>query len=395
MMQREVPAKFSLAPPMPLHKHDGDVALAGDRPRASRSRGGDTDLSDLALPPSPVPPPSPAANTRAVRPARADGGFYAALDLGTNNCRLLVGAPTPRGFRVVDSFSRIVRLGEGLVATGRLSEVAMNRAVEALSACADKLQRRPLRGFAAVATEACRRASNGAEFLRRVTRETGITPRVIGAREEAQLALASCAPLLTPGDRRAILFDIGGGSTEIAWVRLAPVGAGNPEPTLVGTISIPVGVVTLAERAGDSCFTRCGFEAVRDEVAAKLRDFDAVHCIGQEIRQGGVRLIGTSGTVTTLAGTVLDLPRYRRQWVDGVCLDAAEADQALEKLFAMGRAGLVDHPCIGPERADFVLPGCAVYAAIRQVWPVPWLTVADRGLREGMLMKLMQGDRRR
>lgn len=350
-------------------------------------------MPDLALPPDPDAVSTAALAAR--RQGRPEGAFYAALDLGTNNCRLLVGAPTPRGFRVVDSFSRIVRLGEGLVATGQLSDSAMDRALGALAACAEKLHRRPLRGFAAVATEACRRASNGAEFLRRVTRETGIAPRIIGAREEAQLALASCAPLLMPGDRRAILFDIGGGSTEIAWVRLAPVGADNPEPTLIGTISIPVGVVTLAERAGDSCFTRTGFEAVRDEVGTKLRDFDAVHCIGQEIHQGGVRLIGTSGTVTTLAGMVLDLPRYRRQWVDGVCLDSEEADQALEKLFAMGRAGLAEHPCIGPDRADFVLPGCAVYAAIRQVWPVRRLTVADRGLREGMLMKLMQGDRRR
>jgi exopolyphosphatase/guanosine-5'-triphosphate,3'-diphosphate pyrophosphatase len=326
------------------------------------------------------------------RAPRREVQYYAALDLGTNNCRLLIGAPTPGGFRVVDSFSRIVRLGEGLAATGRLGEAAMERAIAALAVCADKLARRPVRSFAAVATEACRQASNGREFLARVTQETGIAPRVIGGREEAQLALASCAPLLNQGDRRAILFDIGGGSTEITWVRLAPPGS-TAEPILSGTISIPVGVVTLAERAGESCFTREGFAAVRDEVAARLRAFDAVHCIGQEIRQGGVRLIGTSGTVTTLAGTVLDLPRYRRQWVDGVCLDAHEADEALEKLFAMGRAGLASHPCIGPERADFVLPGCAVYAAIRQVWPVDRLTVADRGLREGMLMRLIQADR--
>jgi len=328
--------------------------------------------------------------------AAARAHFYAALDLGTNNCRLLVGTPAPGGFRVVDSFSRIVRLGEGLSATGRLSDAAMDRAVEALTACADKLTRRPLRGFAAVATEACRRAANGREFLARVHAQTGIAPRIINAREEAQLAMASCAPLLRAGDRRAILFDIGGGSTEIAWMRAAGRGR---EPELAGTISIPVGVVTLSERPGDSCFTRAGFNAVRDEVAEKLRAFDAVHCISHEIRHGGaeqgVRLIGTSGTVTTLAGTVLDLPRYRRQWVDGVCLDALEADAALEKLFSMGREGLAAHPCIGPERADFVLPGCAVYAAIREVWPVPVLTVADRGLREGMLMRLMQADRPR
>jgi exopolyphosphatase/guanosine-5'-triphosphate,3'-diphosphate pyrophosphatase len=235
------------------------------------------------------------------RAPRREVQYYAALDLGTNNCRLLIGAPTPGGFRVVDSFSRIVRLGEGLAATGRLGEAAMERAIAALAACADKLARRPVRSFAAVATEACRQASNGREFLARVTQETGIAPRVIGGREEAQLALASCAPLLNQGDRRAILFDIGGGSTEITWVRLAAPGS-TAEPILSGTISIPVGVVTLAERAGESCFTREGFAAVRDEVAARLRAFDAVHCIGQEIRQGGVRLIGTSGTVTTLAG---------------------------------------------------------------------------------------------
>jgi exopolyphosphatase / guanosine-5'-triphosphate,3'-diphosphate pyrophosphatase len=333
-----------------------------------------------------------AAGSGFLSAPRAAPPAYAALDLGTNNCRLLVGTPVGGGFRVVDSFSRIVRLGEGLSASGRLCDAAMDRAVEALAACAEKLTRRPLRGFAAVATEACRRAANGREFLARVHRETGISPRIINAREEAQLAMASCAPLLREDDRRAILFDIGGGSTEIAWMRAPRRGR---EPELAGTISIPLGVVTLSEREGDSCFTRAGFDAVREEVAEKLRAFDAVHCITHEIRQGGVRLIGTSGTVTTLAGTVLDLPRYRRQWVDGVCLDAEDADAALEKLFAMGRDGLAQHPCIGPDRADFVLPGCAVYAAIREVWPVERLTVADRGLREGMLLRLMQADRPR
>ncbi|MCS6890682.1 MAG: Ppx/GppA family phosphatase [Rhodovarius sp.] len=332
--------------------------------------------------------PFPPAFLRA-RPARDQPPLYAALDLGTTNCRLLIGTPARGGgFRVIDSFSRTVRLGEGLAATNRLSEAAMQRALEALATCAAKLARRRLRGFSAVATEACRRAANGAEFLHRVQRETGIAPRIIGAREEAELAMTSCAPLLRPEDRRAILFDIGGGSTEIAWIRAI---GGRAE--LAGTISIPVGVVTLAERAGASCFTREGFAAVREEVAARLRSFDAVHCISQEIRQGGVRLIGTSGTVTTLAGTVLDLPRYRRQWVDGVLLRAEDADRALDRLFALGREGLARHPCIGPDRADFVLPGCAVYAAIREVWPVPVLTVADRGLREGMLLRMMQADR--
>ena len=321
-------------------------------------------------------------------------GAYAALDLGTNNCRLLLGTPTfgggPAGFRVIDSFSRIVRLGEGLGATGRLSEAAQDRALAALRSCAQKLARRPVRAMLAVATEACRRAENGPAFLARVEAETGLKLRIISAREEAELAMESCAPLLEAGDRRALLFDIGGGSTEIAWIRILP---GGRVPELIGTISVPVGVVTLSERCGPSCFTEAGFHAVVDEVADKLRGFDAVHCIGQEIRAGGVRLMGTSGTVTTLAGVAMALPRYRRLLVDGQVLESCVADQALGDLFALGRAGLAAHPCVGPDRVDFVLPGCAVYAAIRQVWPVPRLTVADRGLREGILLRLMRLDR--
>lgn len=320
---------------------------------------------------------------------------YAALDLGTNNCRLLIGAPTAAGFRVVDSFSRIVRLGEGLGASGRLAEVAMDRAVLALRACAEKLGRRPVRRLQAVATEACRRAVNGGEFLSRVEAETGLRLRIITAREEAELAMESCGPLLEGEDRRALLFDIGGGSTEIAWIRIPP-RCGEPDaaaPELIGYISLPLGVVTLAERVGDSCFTAEGFGAVVEEVADQLAAFDQVHSIGREIRAGGVRLMGTSGTVTTLAGVALALPRYRRPLVDGRTLDADLADEALADLFALGREGLAAHPCVGPDRVEFVLPGCAVYAAIRRVWPAPRLTVADRGLREGMLLRMMRADR--
>jgi len=356
-------------------------------------------MPDDAVPPILSDPPRPCVERSGSSTARVGAAFpvtYAALDLGTNNCRLLMGAPVSGGFRVVDSFSRIVRLGEGLAATGRLSEAAMDRAIAALGACADKLARRPIRAFQAVATEACRRAVNGPAFLARVEAETGLRPRIISAREEAELAMESCAPLLEENDRRALLFDIGGGSTEIAWIRVPSRGRGpgrQPAAELIGYASLPLGVVTLAERAGASCFTEQGFAEVVDEVVDHLLAFDRVHCIGQEIRAGGVRLIGTSGTVTTLAGVALALPRYRRPLVDGRTLDAEAADQALGDLFALGRAGLAAHPCVGPERVEFVLPGCAIYAAIRRVWPVPTLTVADRGLREGMLLRMMRSDR--
>jgi len=317
---------------------------------------------------------------------------FAALDLGTNNCRLLIGAPTGDGFRVLDSFSRIVRLGEGLHSTGRLTQTAMDRAMAALHGCAARLARRPVRALRAIATEACRRADNGEEFLARVRLETGLPIEVISSREEAELALESCTPLLRRAGRRALLFDIGGGSTELAWVRLPP---GDEPPELIGYISLPVGVVTLAERYGAAGFDCEAFHDMMDEVVDRLTPFEHVHCIGQEIRQGGVFLLGTSGTVTTLAGLAMDLPRYSRPRVDGAVLTCAEAKEAVERLRAMGRDGLALHPCVGPERADFVLPGCAIFAAIHRLWPAAQVVVADRGLREGMLLRMMRADRAR
>ncbi len=322
--------------------------------------------------------------------ARHSGSSFAAIDLGTNNCRLLVGIPTGDGFRVIDSFSRIVRLGEGLHSFGRLNPGAMDRAIAALHAIVLRLERRPVRSMRAVATEACRQAANGAEFLARARAETGLRFDLISTREEAELALESCAPLLVGPGRRALLFDIGGGSTELAWVRL-----GGPVPELIGYDSLPVGVVTLAERFGAAGFTDDGFKAMVDDVKARLRAFESIHCIGHESRQGGVRLLGTSGTVTTLAGVALNLARYRRPLVDGTVLSAAAAAQAVAVLRGLGPDGLAAHPCVGPERVEFVLPGCAVFEAIRQTWPMVDVTVADRGLREGMLLRMMRQARHR
>ena len=315
---------------------------------------------------------------------------FAALDLGTNNCRMLVATPTGEGFRVLDSYSRIVRLGEGLHGSGTLSDAAMGRAAAALRECADRLARIRPRMFRAVATEACRRATNGPAFLNRVRLETGLDVGVISTREEAELALESCAPLLVGSTRRALLFDIGGGSTELAWVR---VDGGRS--SLIGYASMPVGVVTLSERFGPAAFTEDGFDAMMDDVLARLAPFENVHCIAREVRDGGVRLLGTSGTVTTLASVVLNLERYRRDLVDGVALTRHEADNALTSLRVLDRDGLVRHPCVGPERADYVMPGCAIYAAIASMWPAPDVVVADRGLREGMLLRMMRADRSR
>ena len=325
------------------------------------------------------------AEYRERRPGQSDNGSFAAIDLGTNNCRLLVGIPTGQAFRVVDSFSRTVRLGEGLHEYGRLGPNAMDRTLSALAAIAARLERRPVRTVRAVATEACRQAANGREFLDRALAETGLRFDLISTREEAELTLESCSPLLRGPGRRALLFDIGGGSTELAWVRL-----GGTEPELIGYDSLPVGVVTLAERFGAAVFTATGFNDMVESIKARLAAFERIHCIDHEARIGGVRLLGTSGTVTTLAGIVLKLDRYRRPLVDGVTLSTQAAAEAVVALRKMGPAGLAAHPCVGPDRVEFVLPGCAVFEAIRQTWPMAEVTVADRGLREGMLLRMMR-----
>ena len=319
----------------------------------------------------PTPEGTGCGETEAWRPTLS-GPTFAALDLGTNNCRMLVGTPPADGFRVLDSSPASCVWAKGLHDSGALCPTAMDRAVAALQDCAEKLAALAPTHGRAIATEACRRARNGPEFLDRVKRETGLEVGVISSREEAELALESCTPLLEAAGRRALLFDIGGGSTELAWVR---VECG--PPSLIGYASLPVGVVTLAERFGAAAFTEEGFDAMVEDVTARLVAFESVHCIGREIRDGGVRLLGTSGTVTTLASVVLNLERYRRALVDGIALTRQDADEALSSLRAMDRDTLALHPCVGPDRADFVMPGCAIYAAIASMWPAPDVVVAD------------------
>jgi exopolyphosphatase/guanosine-5'-triphosphate,3'-diphosphate pyrophosphatase len=311
---------------------------------------------------------------------------YAALDLGTNNCRLLVARPCHDGFRVVDSFSRIVRLGEGVSRTGKLSEPAIERAVGALRVCRDKMHARGTTRARLIATEACRAASNADDFRSRVDDELGIRLEIIDRETEALLAATGCIPLIDRSASGVILFDIGGGSSEI--VRLDRMNDDETKPRIRGWASLPVGVVTLAERHGGTDVTRESYDAMIDEVSGYLADFVSRH--GADL--GDVHLLGTSGTVTTIAGIHLELPRYDRRRVDGVWMRDDEITTTVERLRAMKYEDRVSNGCIGVERADLVLAGCAILDAIRKAFPCPRLRVADRGLREGMLMQMMRED---
>ncbi len=315
---------------------------------------------------------------------------YAALDLGTNNCRLLIARPSDDGFVVVDAFSRIVRLGEGLAATGRLSDAAMDRAVSALSVCADKLRRRRVSLVRSVATEACRRAANGRDFVQRVYRETGIALEIISPEQEARLAVLGCHVLLEPGEGQALVFDIGGGSTE-----LILIDADHSPPRVIDWYSAPWGVVSLSEtepHVGDS---RAGlldsYGRMRARVAESFAQFAA------KLDPGGRpgRLLGTSGTVTTLASVHLDLPNYDRRLIDGLIVPVTAMRDISARLAGMSVDERAEVPCIGHERADLVVAGCAILDAILDMWPAERLGVADRGIREGILRSLMARDRAR
>lgn len=318
---------------------------------------------------------------------------YAALDLGTNNCRLLIAEPRDQGFRIVDSFSRIVRLGEGISSNNRLSDEASNRAIGALRICWNKLKYHKVEKARLIATEACRSAENGAEFLQRVTDEIGLELEIIDRETEARLAMAGCSSLVEPRSDGVVLFDIGGGSSEIVWMdRRGRRKRNRLGGTLRAWDSLPVGVVTLSERHDGKNVTHQSFENMVKEVQDRLARFPKQKELRQALSRGRHHLLGTSGTVTTLAGVHLGLRRYDRRRVDGMWMSNDEAARMIDQLLNLSYDERVKHPCIGPDRADLVLPGCAIFEAIRREFQCDQLRVADRGLREGILVELMSKD---
>ena len=312
---------------------------------------------------------------------------YGAVDLGTNNCRLLIARPTDDGFTIIDAFSRIVRLGEGLGTSGKLSQEAMDRSVAALAVCADKLRRRHVSIARSVATEACRRAVNGREFIERVRSETGIALEIIPPQEEARLAVLGCHKLLEPGDGPALIFDIGGGSTELVLVE-----PGEDSPRIVAWWSAPWGVVSLTESEGRAAID--GDDRLAAYARMKARATDSFSRFAEMLPsdQPGIRLLGTSGTVTTLASVHLALPSYDRRAVDGLHVPIGDMRRISTMIAELDFGGRSNLPCIGAERADLVVAGCAILEAIIDIWPAENLGVADRGIREGILRSLMARD---
>ncbi len=360
------------------------------RPESGKAQGKGAPDSARNRPGGPSRP-EPAAWQQAQRAAQPQRQAFAAIDLCTNNCRLLIARPQGENFVVIDAFSRVVRLGEGLAQTGRLSQAAMDRALGALHICADKLKRRNVHLARSVATEACRRAENGADFIQRVREETGILLDIISAQEEARLAVMGCHILLEAGEGPAMIFDIGGGSTELVLVESRRDAA----PLIHDWHSVPWGVVSLTETVGhepeDPAGRAARYAAMRDTVAGSLAPFAEriAEWIGRSSSDHPLRLLGTSGTVTTLASLHLELPQYDRSAVDGLIVVSDSMRDLCQGLARMTPAERRAQPCIGRERSDLVVAGCAILESILDLWPADRLGVADRGIREGILRGLM------
>jgi exopolyphosphatase / guanosine-5'-triphosphate,3'-diphosphate pyrophosphatase len=336
--------------------------------------------------------------------ANNEAAHFAALDLGTNNCRLLIAHPNfrstanGRALNVVDSYSRVVKLGEGMVGSGILSNEAMSRARESLLHCAEKINKYSVIKSRYVATEACRKAGNAPDFIYEMQKTTGIELEVITAEEEAKLALLGCCSLLERGIHRALAFDIGGGSTEVMWVETPNSYQQHDDPVFPfvpetrGWMSIPHGVMSLTEAMVDTAYTELYFEEIVATIMQHLKPLATDHQINEWIHKDTTQLLSTSGTVTTLAAIYLGLSRYDRARVDGVKLSVKDLQKTIRFILAMRPSERFMHPCIGADRSEYILAGCAIFEAIVRTFPFHFITIADRGVREGVIMQLMMNN---
>lgn len=321
-----------------------------------------------------------------IKKHHLNDGYYAAIDLGTNSCRLVIAQPTPSSFRIVETFSKVTRLGEGIINDNTLSKTAIRRTVSALKVCRGIIDEySPMIRMRFVATAACRRALNCKEFEQAVAKETGLPMEVISSKEEARLAVVGCMPLLNRMIKRALVFDIGGGSTEISLARITESG----KTFIEGFVSLPYGVVTISEAFPGKDMTNLAYNTIVDRTQKILQDFEDKYNIGEAIRNQEIQIIGTSGTVTVLGAVHLNLPRYNRAAVDGLAISGTDIEKVISKIKKMGYEGRCRHSCIGKQKADLTIAGCTIIEALTTFWPVSEITIADRGIREGILLDMM------
>jgi len=302
----------------------------------------------------------------------------AAIDLGTNTVRLLVTeADRTAAWRVIDQDQRVTRLGEGLRTSGTLGDQAMARTTTAVVEYVERAARAGATDVLVCATSAVRDADNGAAFVQMLERRTGRPVRVVSGDEEARLTLRGVLYGLPPIAGPLIVFDIGGGSTEFI---LAEGGA------LSLAVSLRLGVVSLAERFPfPATVDRDRYAELTNEVRAHLATG-----LPPAVRQRRADLlVGTAGTVTTLAALDLGLRAYDSRRVQGHRLSRRAIEALGERLGALSMAERAALPCLEPGRADLIIPGLAIVEATLECVGVETLIVSDYGFREGIIVEAL------
>jgi exopolyphosphatase/guanosine-5'-triphosphate,3'-diphosphate pyrophosphatase len=319
-----------------------------------------------------------------------------------------------RRLKVIDSFAKIISLGEGIKQTGVLSEEAIERTIVALRACKKKLDSHRIYKMRAVATEACRQASNTKSLIERVNSEIGVDLEVISPQEEARLVLKGCSGVISDEKNYGILMDIGGGSTEVVWLKINK-GMTRPTISVIDSISLPFGVVTISDTYTHSKNNQEIYTVLRKNILSTIDTFMKKNNIRTNFSKGDVQVITSSGTTTTLGSLTLGLSTYDRSSVDGKDFSSKKIVEVGEELLSRYLSSTPTTVKLGKEknfitnkffdhvldksseefkifaynRMGLLAAGVVIINSILESIGDCLVRIADRGVREGILYDLM------
>lgn len=319
------------------------------------------------------------AEKKAVRDAKK---YFAAIDLGSRNCRTIVGCQSKAGaFEYIETYSKSVSLADGVAASKKLSRKSMDRTIEALAFCSKVLSRYAGLTYLAVATDAMRRAENASVFIKRVKRELGLIISIITPQEEAYYAALGCIEVLSLETEIFVVFDIGGGSSEIALCRQKS----DKDIELIDSLSIPYGVINLLESKDHLTFS--GYSNLVQKISDLSRDFLNQYATTLDF-VNNFQCIGTSGTTTTVAALNMNLRFYDREKINDSILQFSEILKTVHYVQSLSEDERKLHPYISQSNEDLVLGGLTILEGIVRGLPASTITVTDRGVRDGVVYAL-------
>lgn len=305
---------------------------------------------------------------------------FASIDLGTNTVRLLVVTGNSKGFTTLHSNQLITRLGEGLSHSGILKDIAMERTIKAVLDFKREASKYSPFAIWVAATSAVREAKNRNEFIEKIREVTGLELEVIPWEEEARRTLLGVFSGLDGNIKKAIVFDIGGGSTEYILT---------VDKRLVKSVGTALGVVHLSEKYIRKDPVDDGELIILESVITnKIRNVKSqLHDVLCTMHD--VRLIGTAGTVTTIAALDLNLHPYDPAKVNGYVLNIENVKEILKKLKNMTLEERRNIPALESGREDLIIPGAVIVIKTMEIFGFNEMIVSDYGLREGIILAKM------